>query len=206
MIYLRPRSRRASISWPDSLRIERHFLCFVAIPFLLGLLFGSVFGSYALHSFPFPRLSDCFFPHHYEVSRSVFLFRSFFYLVSSLLFSTSFLGILFFPLLSFLRGVTLAYSVAFLFSSMRFPGLLTALFAVGIPSFPGLISYFLVAYEGVSLSMRLLPAHQSPGDSLLRQSSISSLFFAFLLSLFELLYSWYLLPKLLQQMLFVLSV
>ena len=116
---------------------------FIAFPFLIGIISGTVVGLFsdavpaALNSFSFlsesaasGKLSEAFW-------------RAFRYILFAAVFSTGYLGIFLLPLLAAFRGFSFSCSVSALFAADGFSGMLFAALIVGLPAligFPAFLS------------------------------------------------------------------
>ena len=133
-------------------------LAVIAIPLLLGIVFGSIIGSFldlaipssVSHVIPFlPAIyptPDSSFYH----TQSLFLF-----LLTSVC-STGFLGVIFLPALSFARGFLFSSATAALIVSNQ-SGCFSSLLYICIPSLLSLPVFLLTACNGWRFSKRILP-------------------------------------------------
>lgn len=122
--------------------------------FFLGCLGGSLLGSFfGLQFF----LSDSFALAHINAPKLWLVFLHFmrFHLLAVVLGSTYY-GLIFFPVLSFLRGYALSCTAASIISANPANGAMLAAISVGLPALFSLPCFFAISIESNKSALRIL--------------------------------------------------
>ena len=143
---------------------------FLAIPFLLGTVCGSVVGSFGMQQTTDAVSTDLASLLSVNSAASSVAWHSVQFLTASLLLATSILGVLLLPALAAVRAYMLSCAVAAMLRIPSDSSVLFALVLLGIPAFLSLPAFLLLTQDALAFSRRLA----RPGHAPLRLFSIQS--------------------------------
>lgn len=168
----------------------------VSVPLLVGLMFGSIIGLFSSVPADFCTVFSFFPEDGFSVGFSEALWRSSLFVIISLLLASSFLGFVFLPALSAVRGFLLGFGVAVSFQTEGLRGLLLALLTFGFPALLGLSAFLLVSSYCAACSIQLLRCFSRGENRPLEKPFLfpRRIAVVFFLCFLEALYSAFLLP------------
>ena len=166
----------------------------IAIPFLIGIVMGSVIGFFVDPSEPMLLFSSVLNLSH----TFTFHAQSLCFFALAIIFSTSYLGTVSLPVLSFFRGFFFAAASAVLITSEQ-SGIFSSLMYVCIPSLLSIPIFIFMACNGLRYSIKILPwklhQHAEYDTDLF---NIKAIFFILLFLTAEAVYFQMLLPALMR--------
>ena len=172
----------------------------IAVPLLLGIIFGACVGMFSLVPKEFASLLSVLQDQASDGGLLQTALRSFRLILISFFLAFTLYGVILLPPLSFLRGFLLGCSVAAVFQSEGLHGLLLAALSIGIPAIFGVPAFILSSVNAFRISSSLLCLffRNRRGGFAQDPVLVSQMLLAVLLCVFETIYSCFLLPVLLR--------
>ncbi len=172
----------------------------IAVPLLLGIIFGACVGMFSLVPKEFASLLSVLQDQASDGGLLQTALRSFRLILISFFLAFTLYGVILLPPLSFLRGFLLGCSVAAVFQAEELHGLLLAALPIGIPAIFGVPAFILSSVNAFRISSSLLCLffRNRRGGLAQDPALVSQMLLAVLPCVFETIYSCFLLPVLLR--------
>ena len=172
----------------------------IAIPLCLGILAGTCIGMFSTIPDAFSSVLGLLQDKTADRNLIYAAAHSFRFVLSVLILSFTLYGVLLIPALSMLRGFLLGCSVAAMFQSGSFRGLLLAALSIGIPAILGIPAFILVSMDSfcISTSLFRLFFKNQRGNTEQKAAFAAHMMILTALIAAEVMYSSFLLPALLR--------